>query len=136
MKKSKILKIYLILSGLLLTIFGAQTLFNPIGLKASFGIIIPQDVNILNDIRAYSALGLVIGILAIIGAFKEKLTFTANLIVFIQFLALGLGRTLSMILDGALEEMIPGLINEYVFGIVGLILFIIFQKKSNSENKV
>ncbi len=134
MKSSKILKTYLIVSGVFLIFFGGATLLMPLELKASFGVIIPQDINVLNDIRAYSALGLAIGILAILGAFKSKLTYTASLVVFIQFLALGFGRSLSMLLDGIQVEGIPGIANEFFLGIIGTILFIKYQKKSSSEN--
>ncbi len=134
MKSSKILKTYLIFSGVFLIFFGGATLLMPLELKASFGVIIPQDINVLNDIRAYSALGLAIGILAILGAFKPKLTYTASLVVFIQFLALGFGRSLSMLLDGIQVEGIPGIANEFFLGIIGAILFIKYQKKNSSED--
>ena len=92
----------------------------PLELKASFGINIPQDINVLNDIRAFSALSLAIGILAILGAFKSKLTYTASLVVFIQFLALGFGRLVSMLLDGMpVDGLVNGTINELIFGIIG-----------------
>ncbi len=106
----------------------------PLELKASFGVIIPQDINVLNDIRAYSALGLAIGILTILGAFKSKLTYTASLVVSIQFLALGFGRSLSMLLDGVQVEGIPGIANEFFLGIIGAILFIKYQEKNSGEN--
>ncbi len=134
MKNSKVLKTYLIYSGVLLIFFGGATLLMPLELKASFGVIIPQDINVLNDIRAYSALGLAIGILAILGAFKRKLTYTASLVVFIQFLALGFGRSLSMLLDGIQVEGIPGVANEFFLGIIGAILFIKYQEKHSGEN--
>ncbi len=134
MKSSKILKTYLIVSGAFLIFFGAATLLMPLELKASFGVIIPQDINVLNDIRAYSALGLAIGILAILGAFKPKLTYTASLVVFIQYLALGFGRSLSMLLDGIQVEGIPGIANEFFLGIIGAILFKKYQEKNSSEN--
>ncbi len=130
MKDSKILKAYLIISGLLLILFGGATLLQPIELKASFGINIPQDINVLNDIRAYSTLTLVIGILTILGAFKSRLTYTSSLVVFIQFLALGVGRLFSMALDGApIEGNIIGMGNEFFLGIIGAFLFIKYKEK-------
>ena len=134
MKSSKILKTYLIFSGLLLIFFGGATLLMPLELKASFGINIPQNIDVLNDIRAYSALSLAIGILTVLGAFKSKLTYTSSLVVFIQFLALGFGRLLSMLLDGIQVAGIIGTANEFFLGSIGAILFIKYQEKNSGEN--
>ena len=135
MKNSKILKGYLIISGLLLVYFGAATLLMPIELKASFDIVIPNDINVLNDMRAFSTLSLMIGIFTVFGAFKNQYTFAATLIVFIQFLALGCGRLVSVLIDGMpAEGNIIGMSNELFLGAVGAILFFIYKNKSDVDH--
>jgi hypothetical protein len=114
----------------LLIYFGGATLLMPMELKASFDIPIPHDMNVLNDTRAFSMLSFVIGLFRVLGAFKNRLTYAATLIVFIQFLALGCGRLVSIMIDGTpVEGNIIGMSNEFFFGIVGAILFAIYRKK-------
>ena len=135
MKNSKVLKGYLIISGLLLLCFGMAILLNPIGLKASFDVEIPNDINVLNDMRAFSALSFVIGAFTVLGAFKSKFTYAATLIVVIQFLALGCGRLVSIVMDGTpVQGNIIGMSNEFFLGIVGAILFALYRKKGSTEN--
>jgi len=131
MENSKILKAYLLVAGVLLLIFGGGTLLDPIALKASFGIVIPPNVDVLNDVRAYSTLTFVFGVLSILGVFKKKLTYSASLIVFLQFLALGTGRAVSILIDGSpVEGNIIGMGNEFFFGIIGAILFLKYKRSS------
>lgn len=134
MKNSKILKGYLFVSGLLLIYFGAATALMPIELKASFDIDIPRDINVLNDMRAFSTLSFVIGVFTVLGALKSKLTYAASLIVFIQFLALGCGRLVSILIDGApVQGNLIGMSNEFFLGIVGAILFLKFRERNSSK---
>ncbi|MCJ8311496.1 MAG: DUF4345 domain-containing protein [Saccharospirillaceae bacterium] len=131
MKNSKILKGYLIISGLLLAYFGAAILLIPIELKASFDIIIPNDMNVLNDMRAFSMLTLMIGLFTVFASFKKQFTYSATLIVSVQFLALGCGRLVSVVIDGMpVEGNIIGMCNELFLGVVGLILFFIYKNKT------
>ncbi len=115
----------------MLIFFGLAILLMPIELKESFDIEIPDDINVINDMRAFSALTLVIGIFSIMGAFKRKFTYAAILIVFIQFLALGCGRLVSVVLDGTpIQGNIIGMSTEFFLGIVGAILFVKYRKNS------
>jgi len=130
MKDSKVIKAYLIITGIMLIYFGAATLLTPIELKASFDIIIPNDINVLNDMRAFSALSFVIGIFTVLGALKQSFTYPAVLIAAIQFLALGCGRLVSVILDGSQADgNIIGMSNELFLGSIGLILIAIYKQK-------
>ncbi len=131
MQDSNLLKTYLVVSGVLLILFGAGTLLVPIELKAVFDIAIPQDINVLNDVRAFSTLSFVIGVLAVVGAFVKRLTYTSSLIVFVQFLALGSGRLVSVLIDGMpVQGNIIGMGNEFFLGIVGAVLFAKYQGAS------
>jgi len=66
MKNSKILKTYLIVSGLLLTVIGGLTTFNPINVKANEGIEIAGNASALNDVRSFGMLLLATAIFLII----------------------------------------------------------------------
>lgn len=130
MKNSKALKLFLIISGLLLTFIGGATLFAPVAMKASAGIDISNNISIINDIRATSALILVIALITLLGAFVKKLTFTSSLISFLLFLSLGIGRSMSILIDGLpVDGLIKATGLEFILGIIGLILFNIHREK-------
>ncbi|WP_196885367.1 DUF4345 domain-containing protein [Aureivirga sp. CE67] len=125
MKNSKVLKIFLVISGLILAFIGGSTLIIPTEMKTTAAIEINGNVNLLNDVRAFGMLVLSVGILTISGAFNKKLTFTSNLTSSLLFLTLGLGRLISIIVDGMPVDSLQkatGL--EFVLGIIGLILFL------------
>ena len=130
MKNSKVLKGFLILSGLLLTFIGGATLFMPVAMKASAGINIAGNISVINDTRASSALFLAVALLIISGAFSRKLTFTASLISFIFFLSVGTGRIISLVADGMpVDGLVKATGLELVLGIIGAILFKVYQDK-------
>lgn len=130
MKNSKVLKGFLVLSGLLLTFIGGATLLMPIDMKATEGIDLTGNIAMLNDVRALSALIFVLALLILSGAFVKRLTFTSALVSPIMFLSLGVGRALSILLDGTPPDaMTKATILEFVLGTVGLILFMRFREK-------
>lgn len=131
MKNSKVLKAYLIVSGLLLTFIGGSTLAIPVQMKGSAGIDIAGNVSVINDVRAASALILAIALITIAGAFIKKLTYTSSLVSFILFLSLGIGRAISLVVDGMpVDGLVKATGLEFVLGILGAILFQKFQEKN------
>ena len=132
MKNSKILKVYLFVAGLVLTIVGGLTTFNPVNIKANEGIQIAGNASALNDVRSFGMLLLASALLFFIGSFKCSLRKSATISSFLIFLSLGLGRLLSILLDGMPSDGIvkaTGL--ELVLGTIGLILFVINSKKKS-----
>lgn len=132
MNTSKILKIYLFVSGLILTVIGSLTTFNPVNIKANEGIDIANNASALNDVRSFGMLLLAVALLSFLGSFKESLRKSASIISFLLFLFLGLGRLLSIFIDGMPSDGIvkaTGL--EIVLGLVGLVLFISNDKKQS-----
>ena len=130
MKNSKILKLYLIVSGLLLTVIGSLTTFNPINIKASEGIEIAGNASALNDVRSFGTLLLATAIFLIIGAFKNPIRKSAAISAPLLFLSLGIGRVLSILIDGMPSDGIvkaTGL--EIILGLVGLIIFLVYREK-------
>lgn len=130
MTNSNVLKAYLFISGLLLTFIGGSTLIMPVQMKASAGIDLGGNISIINDVRAFAALILTFAVLAILGAFIKRLTYTSTLVSFLLFTALGLGRLLSIFLDGSpVDGLIKATGLELILGLLGLILFSIYKKK-------
>jgi len=131
MKSSRVLKAYLIVSGLLLTIIGGATLAIPVQMKGSAGIDIAGNISVINDVRAASALLLAVAIITVAGAFARKLTYTSSLISFVLFLSLGLGRVISILIDGMpVDGLIKATGLEFALGILGAILFQKFQERA------
>lgn len=134
MKQSKTIKSYLVLSGLLLSFIGVSSLLMPIEMKATAGIdLSSENVNALNDVRAYSALLFALGLITISGAFSLKLSSISTLIPTLVFLSIGVGRVISILADGMpIESVIKATVLEFVLGFVG---FILFQKKKVEANQ-
>ncbi len=131
MRKSPILKAYLILSGLLLTFIGGATLLIPVQMKGSAGIDITGNISLINDVRAASALLLALALVTISGAFVRKLTYTSSLISFVTFLSLGAGRVISILADGIpVDGLVKATGLEFVLGIAGAVFFKLFQEKN------
>lgn len=132
MNTSKILKIYLFISGLILTPIGGLTTFNPVNIKANEGIEITGNASALNDVRSFGMLLLATALLLFLGSFKSLLRKSAAISSVLLFLSLGLGRLLSIFLDGMPSDgMVKATGLEIVLGLVGLILFISNNKKQS-----
>lgn len=130
MKDSKALKAFLIISGLLLTFIGGATLFIPVEMKTGAGIDIAGNISVINDVRASSALILGIALLTLLGVFQKGLTFTSTLAATLLFLSLGVGRLISILIDGMpVDGLVKATGLEFVLGIAGMILFIVFKEK-------
>ncbi|WP_109832271.1 DUF4345 domain-containing protein [Reichenbachiella versicolor] len=124
MQKSKALKTYLIVSGILLTVIGGATLAIPVDMKASAGIDIAGNISVINDVRGTGALILGIALITIIGAFNQKLTYTSSIISALLFVSIGIGRLTSIALDGMpVDGLLKATGLELVLGLIGVILF-------------
>ncbi|MEM7102881.1 MAG: DUF4345 domain-containing protein [Bacteroidota bacterium] len=135
MKNRKVLKIYLIIAGLLLTLIGGATLFLPVDIKAAAGIDLAGNASLLNDFRASAAMILAFGILIFSGALVKSIRFTAVLLSAVVFLSLGLGRLLSILLDGMpVQDMVMATGLEFVLGITGAILFLAHKNSNAGKN--
>ena len=132
MNNSKILKGYLFVSGLILTVIGGLTTFNPITIKANEGIEIAGNASALNDVRSFGMLLLATALLSFLGSFKSSFRKPATISTFLLFLSLGLGRSLSILLDGMPSDgMVKATGLEIILGLIGLTLFITNTKKQS-----
>lgn len=130
MKNSKILKVYLIVSGLLLTVIGGLTTFNPIDIKANEGIEIAGNPSALNDVRSFGMLLLATAIFLLIGVLQSSLRKSATISAFLLFLSLALRRTFSILIDGMPSDgMIKATGLEFILGLGGFFIFLIYREK-------
>ena len=130
MKNSKVLKGFLIISGLLLVFVGASILFTPVAFTAKNGIELGGNISLLNDIKSTGGLFLVSGLMVMLGTIKSRLAYTSTVISIVTFLAVGVGRTISIILDGMpAEGLIKATVAEFVFGLVGVFMLVKYQEK-------
>jgi hypothetical protein len=106
MKKSKILKSIIIITGLIGVYVGIEILFMPVSFYASSGIHLGENISLLNEIRAPGGALLASGVLIILGAFWEKLEFTSIVLAALLYLSYGLSRMYSMAVDGAPAEIL------------------------------
>ncbi|MEO0405655.1 MAG: DUF4345 domain-containing protein, partial [Bacteroidota bacterium] len=130
MNYRKISKVYLVVSGILLTGIGTLTTFNPINVKANEGIELAGNPSALNDVRSFGFLLLVFAVLFIISGLKSAMLHFGSIASTSLFLSLGFGRVLSILLDGMPSEgMLGATMVELVLGSVGL--FLLLQNKKN-----
>lgn len=131
MNSLKILKVYLVISGLILTAIGALTTFNPIEIKANEGIQLAGNPSALNDVRSFGTLLLAVAIFSLLGAFKISLRKPASIFIPLLFTSIGIGRTISILLDGMPSEgIVKATIIEFVLGFLGIVLYFINKNKT------
>ncbi|MGH1388125.1 DUF4345 domain-containing protein [Kordia sp.] len=114
--------VVLSLSSLLLIFVGLMRLSNPIKtyLKNS-GIKLEKDASLLNEIRGTSAVMLFAGIITLVGAFTDKLTFTSHFVASLIFIGFAIGRLISLKVDGKPSKQITqGILFELVLGIANI----------------
>ncbi len=121
LKNSKVLKVILFSLGLILTILGLWRFISPIGYYAGSGIILPDEVNILNTVRASGGAEIGFGVLVLMGCFLQKFSFTSTVVAAILYLSFGIGRVLSIGIDGCPGNMIIIFtVFEFILGSLGI----------------
>ena len=131
MKNSNILKGILILLGLNLTVLGSWRVIDPIAFFEFSGMILSNDVGLLNEARGAGGAVVGFGILILLGAFNRKLSYTSTIAAIVLYLGFGVARVIGFVLDGNPGEMIlQGIIGEFVFGLVGVFALIKYRDRS------
>jgi hypothetical protein len=131
MKNSKVLKGILILLGLLLTVIGSWRLFDPIAFFENSGIVLNNDVGLLSEARATGGAVVASGLVVILGAFSQRLSYTSTISAIVIFLGFGVARLIGFGLDGNPGQgVIQGLIIEFVLGMLAVFAFIRYREKS------
>ncbi len=103
MKHSKAVVVFLILAGLIGLYVGGSLVFFPAQLQAQSGIVI-SNASHFSETRAPGAAILSASILMVLGIFRSSWRLIAVFISALFFLSYGLGRLLSLALDGMPAE--------------------------------
>ena len=119
--------VVLLLSGMLLTFAGAMRVYKPAGsfclqtyLKNP-DLKLQDDVDMLSEMRGAGALTLLTGLIILAGLASPQLRPTSFAVGALVFLGFGLGRTVSLVLDGKPNrDLINGMISELVLGALNL----------------
>lgn len=135
MKRSILLKVLLIISGVIGIWIGSALLFTPAAFEASAGIQLGTDVNLLSEIRAPSGLLLIGGMVILLGAFISKLKYTALLLSTLIFLSYALSRVVGVLFDGfPSNPLLIALVAELLIGLLSLVAFIRFIRQPYDQN--
>lgn len=110
------------LSGLLLLFVGTMRLSNPVATyEEKSGIKLPNDANLLNEMRGVSALMLCAGILILLGTIFPSFSFTSFVIGALVFVGFLIGRLISNAADGKpSKEISQGIVFELILGAANL----------------
>ncbi len=130
MKNSKVVKSYLVVAGIVGILVGGANLIMPIAFNASSGIDLKDNLNLINEMRATGGGLLASSLVIFLGAFIGRLRFSSVFLSVMIYLGYGLGRCLSMLLDGMpSEEMTQIVMFELLVGVVGLYVFMKYKEK-------
>ena len=131
MKNSKILKGILILLGLLLIILGSWRLFDPIAFFENSGLVLSDEAGLLSEARATGGIVVGFGLVILMGAFIQRLSYTSTLAAIVLFFGFGIARVIGFALDGNPGEgIIQGIIFEFVLGLVAVFALFKYREKS------
>jgi len=132
MEDSKVLKVMLFLLGFALIVMGSWRIFEPVGFYAYSGIILGDSANMLNEARAAGGGVVGAGLLILLGAFIKSLRYTSSIVCFGLFLSFGIARLIGIGMDGYPgDELIKGIVSEFIFGLMALLAFLKYRKKIN-----
>ena len=121
MRTSKVLKAILIVLGLLLIGIGLWRLFDPIGFFQNSGITLDNQAGLLSEARATGGAVVGFGLLILLGAFIQKLSYTSTIAAIVLFLGFGVARLIGFAMDGNPGDgVIQGIIIEFIFGLIAV----------------
>ena len=98
MRTSKVLKAILIVLGLLLIGIGLWRLFDPIGFFQNSGITLDNEAGLLSEARATGGAVVGFGLLILLGAFIQKLSYTSTIAAIVLFLGFGVARLIGFVM--------------------------------------
>ena len=115
----------LAISGLLITAIGTYQFLRPIPAFGKWGIKLPQDASILNEIRAEGSLLLCGGLVILSGIVAEAMSATAHAMATLIFYGFFIGRVVSFVLDGKPSQpLVLGMKAEIVLGTANAVGFV------------
>ena len=131
MRTSKVLKAILIVLGLLLIGIGFWRLFDPICFFQNSGITLDNQAGLLSEARATGGAVVGFGLLILLGAFIQKLSYTSTIAAIVLFLGFGVARLIGFAMDGNPGDgVIQGIIIEFVLGLIAVFALFKYREKS------
>jgi hypothetical protein len=128
-KSSIFQKAVLLIAGLTAIFIGGSILTSPEAFYAAYGISLPGDVSLTNELRASGGSVVMLGVLTLSGLAFARFTLASTLLAAAMFMAYGATRLLSLGLDGAPDAgMVTAMIAELVIGLSGLAALIAARK--------
>lgn len=125
MNTPKVVSVLLVLAGIIGVYVGGGLVFYPVELQAQSEIFISDNASQLSETRAPGAAILSASIIVLIGAFRTNWTYIALVLTALFFLSYGVGRLLSLVLDGMpAQGLLYAMIGEFLIGILALIALI------------
>ena len=122
MKNSKLITGFLVIAGIIGLYVGGGLLFFPVELQAQSNIIIGDNASHLSETRAPGAAILSASIFILIGAFRSSWTHLSLTLTALFFLSYGVGRLLSLLLDGMpAQGLFIAMIGELLMGVLALL---------------
>lgn len=129
MKTSIYHKAVLLVAGATAVGIGGTILAAPEAFYASYGIALPRDVSLTNELRASGASLVMLGILTLAGLVFVRFAVASTLLAAAMFLAYGAARFLSIGIDGQPDAgMVTAMIAELVIGAASLAALIAARK--------
>lgn len=122
-------KAVLLIAGVTAIGIGGTILASPEVFYASYGIVLPQDVSLTNELRASGASVVMLGILTLAGLVFVRFATASTLLAAAMFLAYGAARALSIGIDGQPDGgMVTAMIAELVIGAASLAALVSVRK--------
>lgn len=119
----------MILAGLIGIYVGVGLVFFPVELQAQNGILIAEHPSHLSETRAPGTAILSASMIILISAFRHRWTQMALGLSTLFFLSYGMGRVLSLVLDGMpAEGLFYAMIGELIIGALCLIALLKVNK--------
>ena len=123
MKDSKIVIGFLILAGLVGLYVGGGLLFFPAGMQEQNGIVIGDNASLFSETRAPGAAILGASLMMLLAVIRVNWRSIGLVIAALFFLSYGLGRLLSLVLDGRPgDPLFYAMFGELILGGIALIL--------------
>ena len=132
MNHTKVLRIILFLAGLVFFAPGIGLTFFPESFTASTGVDFGGQASLLNQIRALGGIIFGCGIVIMLGALYPSMAFTSTVVASVAYLSLGIGRAISIALDGMpADGLVGGTIFEFVVGLAAIYALVKYRAQSN-----
>ena len=129
MKTSIFQKTILLVASASAIFIGGSIVASPEAFYAAYGISLPGNVSLTNELRASGGSVIMLGLLTLAGLVFSRFALASTLLAAAMFLAYGATRLLSLGLDGLPDAgLVTAMIVELVIGAAGLVALMAARK--------